>query len=174
MLSDSDFKFAHQIIHERTFRSQITTDDEVLTYFMNIEERVHALDSRKFLKLPPKPTPVKASAVNAGESHPKGKSKGGKGRFESAPPPNTQSPLKSDRKGGKKGAGRGKGPKPMPKPNPVSSGQPVKPKASGASPTSTGGEKKPQMKQPGRIQRQCVPIYTPVRLSSGCELCFSA
>ena len=26
MLSEPDFKFAHQIIHERTFRSQITTD----------------------------------------------------------------------------------------------------------------------------------------------------
>ena len=33
MLAEPDFKFAHQIIHERTFRSQITTDDEVLTYF---------------------------------------------------------------------------------------------------------------------------------------------
>ena len=28
------------------------TDDEVLTYFTQIEERIHALDSRKALKLP--------------------------------------------------------------------------------------------------------------------------
>ena len=39
------------------------------------------------LKLPQKPTPVKANAVNTGDTQPKGKSKGGKGRSESAPPP---------------------------------------------------------------------------------------
>ena len=79
MLSDPDFKFAHQIIHEKTFRSQITTDNEVLTYFTQIEERMHALDTRKVLKLPQKPTPVKANAVNTGDPPPKGISKGGKG-----------------------------------------------------------------------------------------------
>ena len=52
----------------------------ILTYFTQIEERIHALDSRKTLKLPLKPAPAKANAVHTGDSQQKGKSKGGKGR----------------------------------------------------------------------------------------------
>ena len=120
MLSEPDLKRAHQIIHERLW-SQITTEDEVLTYFTQIEERTHALDS-------------------PGDSQPKGKSKGGKGRSESAPPPNTN-PLskQDDKKGGKKGAGRGKGPTPMPKPSPRPANQATnRPKASGPPPATAG------------------------------------
>ena len=57
-------------------------------------------------------------------------------------------------------------PKSMPKPSPSPANQAAsRPKASGPPPT-TGGDKKPMVKQPGRIQRQCVP-YT---LPSGCHL----
>ena len=79
MRPEPDFNFSHQITHERTFISQITTDCEFLTYFTQIEERIHAFDSRKVLKLPKKPTPVKADADNTGDTQPKGKSKGLKG-----------------------------------------------------------------------------------------------
>ena len=118
MLSDSDFKFVHQMIHERTLRSQRTTDDEVLTYFTQIEEIIHAMDPRKALKLPQKPVPVKANAINTGETQ-QGKSKGGKPRSESAPPAPTPMATKpDDKKGVKKGVGRGKGGQPVPKPSP--------------------------------------------------------
>ena len=136
---DSDFKFIHQLLHERAFRSRRTTDDEVLTYFTQIEEKIH-VSSRKVLKLPPKPSPAKANAVNTGEAQAKGKSKRGKPRSESAPPKSSQPATKpEEKKGGKKGSGHGKGGKPAPKPTPSPSGTPApNPKPQPATTPTTG------------------------------------
>ena len=118
------------------------------------------------LKLPQKPVPAKVNASIPVSNQ--RASRKVKPRAESAPPtPAPTATKQDDKKGGKKGSGHGKGGKPVPKhsPSPANPTTP-RPKAHLAPTATTGGERKPPPKQPGRIQIQCVP-YT---LPSGCHL----
>ena len=60
----------------QTFESQKISDDEVLKYFQQTEEKIHSLDTRKQLKFPDKAPPSKTNAINSGDGAPKSKGKG--------------------------------------------------------------------------------------------------
>ena len=77
-VADEAFKFHQDLIVSQTFETQKVSDDEVLKYFQQTEEKIHSMDTRKQLKFPDKSPPSKTNAINSGD-HLSRKEKGIKG-----------------------------------------------------------------------------------------------
>ena len=79
------FKFHQDLIVSQIFGTQKISDDEVLKYFQQTEEKIHSMDTRKPLKFPEKAPASKANAINTGDGQAKAKGKGTQ-RSQSVPP----------------------------------------------------------------------------------------
>ena len=84
-VADEGFKFHQDLLVSQTFESQKISDDEVLKYFQQTEEKIHSMDTRKQLKFPDRAPPSKTNAVNSGDGALKSKGKGNQ-RSQSVPP----------------------------------------------------------------------------------------
>ena len=163
-VADEAFKFHQDLIVSQTFETQRVSDDEVLKYFQQTEEKIHSMDTRKQLKFPDKAPPSKTNAINSGDGTPKSKGKGNQ-KSQSVPPAKAEQQKGSQQKKVEKGTGKaseGKSqPKPAasPKPSPGPATNPPTAKPGGGN-SATRTDKR----LPGRIKKQCVP-YT---LPSGC------
>ena len=74
-VADDAFKFHQDLIVSQTFETQKVSDDEVLKYFQQTEEKIHSMDTRKQLKFPDKAPPSKTNAINSGDGTAKSKGK---------------------------------------------------------------------------------------------------
>ena len=108
-VADEVFKFHQDLIVSQTFETQKVSDDKVLKYFQQTEEKIHSMDTRKQLKFPDKAPPSKTNAINSGDGAPKSKGKGNQ-KSQSVPPAeNEQTEGISTEEGGegnRKGIGR--------------------------------------------------------------------
>ena len=159
------FKFHQDLIVSQIFGTQKISDDDVLKYFQQTEEKIHSMDTRKPLKFPDKAPASKANAINIGDSQAKAKGKGTQ-RSQSVPPANNNGQQKgSQPKKGDKGTGKSKDVKPQPKQGASPKQAPVAPANPPAAKPGGGNQAtRTDNKLPGRIKKQCVP-YT---LPSGC------
>ena len=122
-VADAAFKFHQDLIVSQTFETQKVSDDEVLKYFQQTEEKIHSMDTRK-LKFPDKAPPSKMSAINSGDGTAKSKGKGTQ-RSQSVPPAKEQqkgsSQKKTEKGTGKTSEGKSQSktaPAPKPSPSP--------------------------------------------------------
>ena len=83
-VADAAFKFHQDLIVSQTFETQKVSDDEVLKYFQQTEEKIHSMDTKKPLKFPDRAPPSK-NAINSGNGVGKSKGKGNQ-RSQSVPP----------------------------------------------------------------------------------------
>ena len=163
-VADEAFKFHQDLLVSQTFESQKISDDEVLKYFQQTEEKIHSMDTRKQLKFPDRAPPSKTNAVNSGDGALKSKGRGNQ-RSQSVPPAKTEQQKGASQKKAEKGTGKaseGKQqnkPTATPKPSPSATATPPATKPGGGK--SAG---KTDKGLPGRIKKQCVP-YT---MASGC------
>ena len=84
-VADEAFKFHQDLIVSQTFETQRVSDDEVLKYFQQTEEKIHSMDTRKQLKFPDRAPPSKTNAINSGDGIVKSKGKGNQ-KSQSVPP----------------------------------------------------------------------------------------
>ena len=99
------FKFHQDLIVSQMFESQKVSDDEVLKYFQQTEEKIHSMDTRKQLKFPDKAPPSKTNAINSGDGTAKSKGKGNQ-RSQSVPPAKNEQQKGSLQKKAEKGTGK--------------------------------------------------------------------
>ena len=164
-VADEDFKFHQNLLVSQTFGTQKVSDEDVLKYFQQTEEKIHSMDTRKQLKFPDRSPPSKTNAINTPDSVQKPKGKGNS-RSQSVPPPKAGQQQKGvPQKKGDKGPEKSSEGKPQPK----ASVPPKAPSPTAAStpPPKPGGgnnSNRTEKRQPGTIKKQCVP-YT---LPSGC------
>ena len=108
-VADEAFKFHQDLTVSQTFETQRVSDDEVLKYFQQTEEKIHSMDTRKQLKFPEKAPPSKTNAINSGDGAVTSKGKG-KQRSQSVPPAKNDqqkgSPHKKADEGNREGIGR--------------------------------------------------------------------
>ena len=122
-VADAAFKFHQDLIVSQTFETQKVSDDEVLKYFQQTEEKIHSMDTRKQLKFPDKAPPSKTNAINSGDGTTKSKGKGNQ-RSQSVPPAKVEQQKGSPQKKAEKGTGKSSEGKsqsktaPAPKPSP--------------------------------------------------------
>ena len=161
-VSSEAFKFHQDLIVSQVFGSQRVSDDEVLNYFQQTEEKIHSMDTRRPLKFPDKAPTSKANAINTGDGQAKAKGKGTQ-RSQSVPPANNSGQQKGfSAKEAEKGAGKSKEGKPQlkqgasPKPAPTAPANP-----SSAKPGGGNSATRAENELPGRIKRQCVPYTMP-------------
>ena len=69
-------KFHQDLIVSQIFGTQKVSDEDVLKYFQQTEEKIHSMDTRKPLKFPDKAPTSKANAIFTGDSQNKAKGKG--------------------------------------------------------------------------------------------------
>ena len=161
-VANEGFKF-----HQDLLVSQKISDEDVLKYFQQTEEKIHSIDTRKQLKFPDRSPPSKTNAINTPDNVQKSKDKGkGNPRSQSVPLPKAgQQPKGSPQKKGDKGAGKSTEGKAQPKS--AAPSKPSSPPATNPPPPKTGGGSNPnriEKRMPGTIKKQCVP-YT---LADGC------
>ena len=58
-VADEDFKFHQNLLVSQTFGTQKISDEDVLKYFQQTEEKIHSMDTRKQLKFPDRSPPSK-------------------------------------------------------------------------------------------------------------------
>ena len=87
------------------FGTQKISDDDVLRYFQQTEEKIHSMDTRKLLKFPERAPASKANAINTGDGQAKAKGKGTQ-RSLSIPPANSSGQQKGFSRRRKRGQGR--------------------------------------------------------------------
>ena len=164
-VADEGFKFHQDLLVSQAFGTQRISDEDVLKYFQQTEEKIHSMDTRKPLKFPDRSPPSKTNAINTPDNVQKPKSKANP-RSQSVPPPKTGQQQKgSPQKKGEKGAGKSSEGKSQPKATP--SPKAPSPTAANPPPPKTGGgtnSNRTEKRLPGTIKKQCVP-YT---LPSGC------
>ena len=166
-VADEGFKFHQDLLVSQAFGTQKISDEDVLKYFQQTEEKIHSMDTRKQLKFPDRSPPSKTNAINTPDNVQKSKDKGkGNPRSQSVPPPKAgQQPKGSPQKKGDKGAGKSTEGKAQPKS--AAPSKPSSPPAINPPPPKTGGGSNPnriEKRMPGTIKKQCVP-YT---LADGC------
>ena len=164
-VADEGFKFHQDLLVSQAFGTQKVSDEDVLKYFQQTEEKIHSMDTRKQLKFPDKSPPSKTNAINTPDNVQKSKGKGNP-RPQSVPPPKAGQQQKgTPQKKGDKGAGKSTDGKAQSK-----SAAPSKPSPSPATnppPPKTGGgnsSNRTEKRVPGTIKKECVP-YT---LADGC------
>ena len=164
-VADEGFKFHQDLLVSQAFGTQKISDEDVLKYFQQTEEKIHSMDTRKTLKFPDRSPPSKTNAINTPDTSQKPKGKGNS-RSQSVPPAKTGQQQKgSPQKKGEKGAGKSSEGKSQPKstappkPSPPSTAPPPPPKPGGGNTPN-----KTEKRLPGTIKKQCVP-YT---LADGC------
>ena len=164
-VADEGFKFHQDLLVSQAFGTQKISDEDVLKYFQQTEEKIHSMDTRKQLKFPDKSPPSKTNAINTPDTTQKPKGKGNP-RSQSVPPAKAGQQQKgSPQKKGEKGAGKSSEGKSQPKstvppkPSSPSTANPPPPKPGGGNTPN-----KTEKRMPGTIKKQCVP-YT---LASGC------
>ena len=164
-VADEGFKFHQDLLVSQAFGTQKISDEDVLKYFQQTEEKIHSMDTRKQLKFPDRSPPSKTNAINTPDNVQKSKGKGNP-RPQSVPPPKAgQQPKGSPQKKGDKGAGKSTEGKAQPKS--VAPFKPSSPPATNPPPPKAGGGSNPnrsEKRMPGTIKKQCVP-YT---LADGC------
>ena len=84
-LADEQFRFHQNLRVSQVFETQKVSDEGVLKYFQQTEEKIHSMDTRKLLKFPDKAPPSNANAINTGDGQTKPKGKG-KQKSQSVPP----------------------------------------------------------------------------------------
>ena len=104
-VADEAFKFHQDLIVSQTFETQKVSDDEVLKYFQQTEEKIHSMDTRKQLKFPDRAPPSKTNAINSGDGTAKSKGKGNQ-RSQSVPPAKNEQQKGSPQKKAEKGTGK--------------------------------------------------------------------
>ena len=62
------FKFHQDLIVSQIFGTQKVSDEDVLLYFQQTEEKIHSMDTRRPLKFPEKAPTSKANAINTGDA----------------------------------------------------------------------------------------------------------
>ena len=136
-VADEDFKFHQNLLVSQTFGTQKISDEDVLKYFQQTEEKIHSMDTRKQLKFPDRSPPSKTNAINTPDNVQKPKAKGNS-RSQSVPPPKAGQQQKgSPQKKGEKGAGKSSEGKPQPKATAPPKAPP--PTAANPPPPKTGG-----------------------------------
>ena len=164
-VADEGFKFHQDLLVCQAFGTQKISDEDVLKYFQQTEEKIHSMDTRKQLKFPDRSPPSKTNAINTPDNVQKSKGKANP-RSQSVPPPKTGQQQKgSPQKKGEKGAGKSSEGKTQPKATAPPKAPP--PTAANPPPPKTGGgnnSNRIEKRLPGTIKKQCVP-YT---LPSGC------
>ena len=164
-VADEGFKFHQDLLVSQAFGTQKISDEDVLKYFQQTEEKIHSMDTRKQLKFPDRSPPSKTNAINTPDNVQKSKGKGNP-RSQSVPPPKAgQQPKGSPQKKGDKGAGKSTEGKAQPKS--AAPSKPSSPPVTNPPPPKTGGggnPNRPEKRMPGTIKKQCVP-YT---LADGC------
>ena len=164
-VADDGFKFHQDLLVSQAFGTQKISDEDVLRYFQQTEEKIHSMDTRKQLKFPDRSPPSKTNAINTPDNTQKPKGKGNP-RAQSVPPSKPGQQQKGSlQKKGEKGAGKSTEGKSQPKPTAPPKSFPS-PTANPPPPKPGGGNtpNKTEKRLPGTIKKQCVP-YT---LPSGC------
>ena len=165
-VADEGFKFHQDLLVSQAFGTQKISDEDVLKYFQQTEEKIHSMDTRKQLKFPDRSPPSKTNAINTPDNTQKPKGKGNS-RAQSVPPPKTGQQQKgSAQKKGEKGAGKSSEGRSQPKPTAPSKPSPPSSAVNPSTPKPGGGNtpNRTEKRSPGTIKKQCVP-YT---LPSGC------
>ena len=163
-VADEAFKFHQDLIVSQTFETQRVSDEEVLKYFQQTEEKIHSMDTRKQLKFPAKAPPSKTNAINSGDGVVKSKGKGNQ-KSQSVPPAKNDQQKGSPQKKAEKGAGKASEGKPQPKPAASPKPSPSPPtNPPSARPGGGSSANRTEKKLPGKIKKQCVPYTMP----SGC------
>ena len=74
-VADDGFKFHQDLLVSQAFGTQKISDEDVLKYFQQTEEKIHSMDTRKQLKFPDRSPPSKTNAINTPDNtqKPKGK-----------------------------------------------------------------------------------------------------
>ena len=159
-VADEGFKFHQDLLVSQAFGTQKISDEDVLKYFQQTEEKIHSMDTRKPLKFPDRSPPSKTNAINTPDTAQKPKGKGNP-RSQSVPSAKAGQQQKgSPQKKGEKGAGKSSEGKSQPKstappkPSPSSTANPPPPKPGGGNTPN-----KTEKRLPGTIKKQCVP-YT--------------
>ena len=67
------FKFHQDLIVSQIFGTQKISDDDVLKYFQQTEEKIHSMDTRKPLKFPDRAPASKANAIKLEMAKPRQK-----------------------------------------------------------------------------------------------------
>ena len=155
-LADEGFRFHQNLLVNQVFGTQKVSDDDVLKYFQQTEEKIHSMDTRKQLKFPDKAPPSKAKAINIGDGQAKPKGKG-KQKSQSVPPATNNGQQKGPpHKKVEKGTGKSAEGKSQPKQ--TTSPATAAPASTKPSPVKTGGGNsavRTENKLPGRIRKQC-------------------
>ena len=84
-VADDGFKFHQDLLVSQAFGTQKISDEDVLKYFQQTEEKIHSMDTRKQLKFPDRSPPSKTNAINTPDNTQKSKGKGNP-RAQSVPP----------------------------------------------------------------------------------------
>ena len=114
-VADDGFKFHQDLLVSQAFGTQKISDEDVLKYFQQTEEKIHSMDTRKQLKFPDRSPPSKTNAVNTPDNTQKPKGKGNP-RAQSVPLSKTGQQQKgSPQKKGEKGTGKSPEGKSQPK-----------------------------------------------------------
>ena len=75
-VADEGFKFHQDLLVSQAFGTQKISDEDVLKYFQQTEEKIHSMDTRKQLKFPDRSPPSKTNAINTPDNAQKSKGKG--------------------------------------------------------------------------------------------------
>ena len=75
-VADDGFKFHQDLLVSQAFGTQKISDEDVLKYFQQTEEKIHSMDTRKQLKFPDRSPPSKTNAINTPDNTQKPKGKG--------------------------------------------------------------------------------------------------
>ena len=62
-------------IRRQAFGTQKISDEDVLKYFQQTEEKIHSMDARKQLKFPDRSPPSKTNAINTPDAETEGQGK---------------------------------------------------------------------------------------------------
>ena len=84
-VADDGFKFHQDLLVSQAFGTQKISDEDVLKYSQQTEEKIHSMDTRKQLKFPDRSPPSKTNAINTPDNTQKPKGKGNP-RAQSVPP----------------------------------------------------------------------------------------
>ena len=75
-VADDGFKFHQDLLVSQAFGTQKISDEDVLKYFQQTEEKIHSMDTRKQLKFPDRSPPSKTNAINTPDNMQKTKGQG--------------------------------------------------------------------------------------------------
>ena len=74
-VADEGFKFHQDLLVSQAVGTQKISDEDVLKYFQQTEEKIHSMDTRKPLKFPDGSPPSKTNAINTPDTAPKPKAR---------------------------------------------------------------------------------------------------